>query len=101
MTLKDGTKVSDVFEVSKWKKVKESLSDEEILILANPKKTFNLEITKRLQELAGNVNERVNKIKKIAAARKNIACCFIECVIIKKFISVSTDYKKYSNIKLV
>ncbi|MDB4453171.1 hypothetical protein N9145_03210 [bacterium] len=69
MTLKDGTKVSDVFEVSKWKKVKESLSDEEILILANPKKTFNLEITKRLQELAGIVNERANKIKKIAAAR--------------------------------
>ena len=69
MTLKDGTKVSDVFEVSKWKKVKESLSDEEILILANPKKTFNLEITKRLKELAGIVDERANKIKKIAAAR--------------------------------
>lgn len=69
MTLKDGTKVSDIFDSSKWKKVKESLSDEEILILANPKKTFNLEITKRLKELAGIVDERANKIKKIAAAR--------------------------------
>jgi len=69
MTLEDGTKVSDIFDTSKWEEVVSSLSDEEILLLANPKWSFNPKIAKRLKEIAGFVDERANKIKKIAAAR--------------------------------
>ena len=69
MTLEDGTKVSDIFDVSKWEEVVSSLSDEDILLLASPKWSFKPKITKKLKELAGFVNERANKIKKIAAAR--------------------------------
>lgn len=69
MTLEDGTKVSDIFDSSKWEEVVSSLSDEEISLLANPKWSFNPKIAERLKEMAGFVDERANKIKKIAAAR--------------------------------
>ena len=69
MTLEDGTKVSDIFDTSKWEEVVSSLSDEEISLLANPKWSFNPKIAERLKEIAGFVDERANKIKKIAAAR--------------------------------